>query len=805
MQKTLPEGWTLEDIRYLLEKLDNGRPILVASSDLGIPTIHGFSGVQHAGYGVMVVKTAAYKLTFDAGSAMQRTPSGSGWTTLDIEGEYDGYDIEEARRTLEAYLPQTPEHILTYGDNGYQVFFEGERYMLLNPYLGSYGTQVYGWILLERREDSWGYAVKDDGELNIAGLPLEDAREAAEAFLGVKLTLTGAPETLPGEAAQFRVAQESAAIEETRKLALPQYILSMDVIKDLPFTTADESKILVYKVGRDALLDDGEIVTIAGFAHHSGHPNSPRYILTWRWDKRPHRLHPKDGGFQDVDTPWRYIWEGIIKGVVLDEAQLDALNEQVSCCNLKALAAPLPEAAVSGGNWWRREARPTWPEYTLTYGDNGAQVYFEDDRYLLLNPYRADTRTGVRYGGGWRWLEKTQGDYTGLLTPDGDMIGGASLKSVLRLAEEALGARFKLTGAPDDLPDELPPLSKLPPQTPQKPQQTKSKPAEKPDIAPEWEKLWEIPLADWLELDHKIQRSGGDMHYAPPGNARRILWPGYTSKWKVIVAQHKYLIKAASSMRHSIPPEVAVEYPDLAKEYSLEVSDTAVPLWARPKKSLKRKVRRAHTYIVHRAVEAGYPVPAAVLADYPDLQMFAAPDSASLQPETPKPAAPKPARPKHALTLVIKGEGMMPTAYQNDNYRLVKLDENSPWRWYPKGGYYKDAIEYEGKVIETLDLQEALRLGGEALNARFYLVEPEPEPESPGLFSPEGRAEFEQWELHLLTGAVKKRNSAFNRALRSITRPDALELALEKIAQTDARRRAAIQKRLDAIAKTRVN
>lgn len=144
----------------------------------------------------------------------------------------------------------------------------------------------------------------------------------------------------------------------------------------------------------------------------------------------------------------------------------------------------------------------------------------------------------------------------------------------------------------------------------------------------------------------------------------------------------------------------------------------------------------------------------------------------------------------------------MPTAYQNDNYHLVKLDENSPWRWYPKGGYYKDAIEYEGKVIETFDLQEALRLGGEALNARFYLVEPEPEPESPGLFSPEGRAEFEQWELHLLTGAVnKKRNSAFNRALRNITRPDALELALEKIAQTDARRRAAVQKRLDAIAK----
>ena len=106
----LPEGWTTEDIKHLLEKLDKG-PILVSDTHLGIPTIHDNFGVEidHAGFGLMVGKGNGFKLSFDAGGAMNRTPSGKGWTYLHIEGECPYmYDTEAVRCTLQSYLPPEP-------------------------------------------------------------------------------------------------------------------------------------------------------------------------------------------------------------------------------------------------------------------------------------------------------------------------------------------------------------------------------------------------------------------------------------------------------------------------------------------------------------------------------------------------------------------------------------------------------------------------------------------------------------------------------------------------------------------------
>jgi hypothetical protein len=51
----------------------------------------------------MRVRTASYELSFDAGGAMQRTPSGQGWTRLNIEGRYD-YDTQAVRDKLMSYL-----------------------------------------------------------------------------------------------------------------------------------------------------------------------------------------------------------------------------------------------------------------------------------------------------------------------------------------------------------------------------------------------------------------------------------------------------------------------------------------------------------------------------------------------------------------------------------------------------------------------------------------------------------------------------------------------------------------------------
>jgi hypothetical protein len=103
----LPDGWTEEDVRFLLNALEEG-PILVADTNLGIPTIHGNFGaeVEHCGFGLMEVKGDGYGLSFDAGGAMQRTPSGKGWTRLYIEGTYV-YDTRAVREKLLAYLPDS--------------------------------------------------------------------------------------------------------------------------------------------------------------------------------------------------------------------------------------------------------------------------------------------------------------------------------------------------------------------------------------------------------------------------------------------------------------------------------------------------------------------------------------------------------------------------------------------------------------------------------------------------------------------------------------------------------------------------
>jgi hypothetical protein len=100
----LPEGWIEADIRFLLEKLVEG-PLLVADTNLGIPTIHSNFGkeAEHCGFGLFVIKGNGYELNFDAGGAMARTPSGHGWTRLHISGNFP-FDTDAVKARLEEYL-----------------------------------------------------------------------------------------------------------------------------------------------------------------------------------------------------------------------------------------------------------------------------------------------------------------------------------------------------------------------------------------------------------------------------------------------------------------------------------------------------------------------------------------------------------------------------------------------------------------------------------------------------------------------------------------------------------------------------
>lgn len=98
--------------------------------------------------------------------------------------------------------------------------------------------------------------------------------------------------------------------------------------------------------------------------------------------------------------------------------------------------------------------------HPLTYGDNGVQVYFEGEEYLLLNPYVE--RGGRRYAGGWIWHyrdENTGGEWRCLPDPDVgalSCIGALGLEDVVKYAERITGDQFELIGAPDDLPDSYP-------------------------------------------------------------------------------------------------------------------------------------------------------------------------------------------------------------------------------------------------------------------------------------------------------------------------------------------------------------
>jgi len=112
-KKLLPSNWTENDIRYLLEQVNAGLKVLTGSQELGIPTIHDPQNVEHTAFGVMRARADEYDITFDAGGAMERTPSGKGWTSvLENSGSFP-YDFDAVRATLTAYLPADPAEDLT--------------------------------------------------------------------------------------------------------------------------------------------------------------------------------------------------------------------------------------------------------------------------------------------------------------------------------------------------------------------------------------------------------------------------------------------------------------------------------------------------------------------------------------------------------------------------------------------------------------------------------------------------------------------------------------------------------------------
>lgn len=105
----LPDHWTVDDLRFLLDRLDRGAIILVADNRLGIPTIHDIPSAEHCGCGVFKAVTPDYTVIFDAGGAMERTPSGRGYTGIQVRAGVFPYDTEGVRAKLETWLQVAEE------------------------------------------------------------------------------------------------------------------------------------------------------------------------------------------------------------------------------------------------------------------------------------------------------------------------------------------------------------------------------------------------------------------------------------------------------------------------------------------------------------------------------------------------------------------------------------------------------------------------------------------------------------------------------------------------------------------------
>jgi len=183
----------------------------------------------------------------------------------------------------------------------------------------------------------------------------------------------------------------------------------------------------------------------------------------------------------------------------------------------------------------------------------------------------------------------------------------------------------------------------------------KQKPQAEATPEPPQPEPFSTTLSAWLDDEHhETQRSGGDMCYVLP-DGRRVLWPGTTSRYEVIVRQHRCEVERAIAEGHPITSDVLNEYPDLAVQADEKglihppVDDSYRPVWTRTRREFSvshpmsaggvpigkvdRAKERYHEIVVAQAVERGYPVPERVLGSYPGLRQAAV--AALAEPLTP--------------------------------------------------------------------------------------------------------------------------------------------------------------------------
>jgi hypothetical protein len=268
----------------------------------------------------MKVAGTGYELHFAAGGAMQRTPSGNGWSRLFIAGKYP-YEIKSEREKLEAYLIRT------------------------------------------------------------------DAPQSTD------LPPTSADEPEQDHFPEKRAATMKFIEKRKRSFELPQYLVPMGDVRKLPFAREDASLIKIYCVGRDVELVTGEVVTISGLFQWSG----AKYIRTLQAGEN---MLPPGVEINLESGQDRCIHDSYLRGILLDERQLDELSNEITL--LREMAKPWlvedgdGESQASEGSALRKQSVE---EQVVNFCS--ALGYFTGTekwtRYPILCPYLVLLTDGALY------------------------------------------------------------------------------------------------------------------------------------------------------------------------------------------------------------------------------------------------------------------------------------------------------------------------------------------------------------------------------------------------------------------------
>ena len=107
MTHVLPTGWTSEEVQFLIEKVKSWPIVLIEDQALGIPTTHIIprEAISDWGYGVLKADTEEYSVLYE----ITRTPSGKGWTYVDVLSGCFPYNKEAVLERLTSLLQTRTE------------------------------------------------------------------------------------------------------------------------------------------------------------------------------------------------------------------------------------------------------------------------------------------------------------------------------------------------------------------------------------------------------------------------------------------------------------------------------------------------------------------------------------------------------------------------------------------------------------------------------------------------------------------------------------------------------------------------